>query len=260
MVAAAALWVVPFVWVIVISLKHLPEMYRTPMTFLPDDLLNSANYRGLIESGWGRYFLNSTFVVAAGVPSSLLFSTLSGYAFAKLEFPGRDIAFILVLAILMIPFEVTVVPLFLLFNTLGLTNTYLGLVGPQLMSAFGVFLMRQFIQAIPDDYLDAARMDGASELRLIWSVVVPLARPGLITLGIIKFLWIWNDFLWPLVITNNSRMYTLTVGLANLRSEQFVDYTVIAAAAVFSMIPVIIVFFTLQRYVTEGVVRAGIHG
>jgi multiple sugar transport system permease protein len=260
-VGGALFTAVPFLYMLTTSLKSPPEMSRTPISFLPDDPTNLSSFVVLFERGpWLLFLLNSTIVTTVGVISSLTFSTLAGYAFAKLKFPGRNFYFMLILAVLMVPFEATVVPLFKMINAIGLANTYVGLMAPHLLSMVGVFLMRQFIEDIPDDYLDAARIDGASELSLVWRVVVPLSIPALITLAIVKFLWIWNDFLWPLVAVRSEAITTLTLGLANLKSEEHLDLTLIAAGAVFSLLPVVVLFVLLQRYVVQGISRTGVAG
>ena len=195
----------PFIWMVLTSLKHSDEIYRLPMTILPDNFFNPENYRIVFErQPFLRFFLNSFIVAAGSTLTSLLLSSLAGYAFAKFEFPGKEaLFFVFILAVLMIPFEVIVIPLYLLFNRLGLVDTYLGIMGPSLLSAFGVFIMRQFIVSIPNDYIDAARIDGHSELQIFFRIILPMSGPALATLGTIKFIWSWNEFLWPLVMVTS---------------------------------------------------------
>lgn len=261
-IVGAVVMAFPFVWMVLTSLKHSDEIYRMPITILPENFLNFENYRIVFErQPFLRFFLNS-FIVATGCTVvSLFLSSLSGYAFAKFEFPGKEtLFFVFILAALMIPFEVILIPLYLLFNHLGLVNTYLGIMGPSLLSAFGVFIMRQSIVSIPDDYLDAARIDGLSELQIFFRIIVPMSRPALATLGTIKFIWTWNDFLWPLIMVNNEVMRTVTLGLSTYTGMWHTDYTVVTAAAFLSVIPLLIIYLVLQNLVIEGMTMTGLKG
>jgi multiple sugar transport system permease protein len=187
----------------------------------------------------------------------LLLSAMAGYAFAKKRFTGRNVIFWITLALLMVPFQVTLVPLFILVSDLGWVNSYWGLIVPGLATTQGVFLMRQFISQLPDELFEAARLDGASELRMFVQIVLPLVRPALATLGVFVFLWNWNDFLWPLVIAQEDSMRTLTVGLATLQAEQS-PIGVVMASAVVSLVPSLIVFFVLQRFYVQGIASSGL--
>ena len=261
-VIGAVIMAFPFIWMVLTSLKHSDEIYRLPITILPDNFFYFENYHIVFErQPFLRFFLNS-FIVAVGCTvASLLFSSLSGYAFAKFEFPGKEVLFfVFILAALMIPFEVIVIPLYLLFNRLGLVNTYLGIMGPSLLSAFGVFIMRQFIVSIPDDYLDAARIDGYSELQIFFYIIIPLSRPALATLGTIKFIWAWNDFLWPLVMVTSEEMRTVMLGLSTYTGLWHTDYNVVTAAAFLSVIPLLIIYLFLQNFVIEGMTMTGLKG
>jgi len=252
----------PFIWMALTSLKHSDEIYRLPITLLPDNFFNFENYRIVFErQPFLRFFLNS-FIIATGCTvASLFLSSLSGYAFAKFEFPGKEVLFfVFILAALMMPFEVIVIPLYLLFNRLGLVNTYLGIMGPSLLSAFGVFIMRQSIVSIPDDYIDAARIDGLSELQIFFRIIVPMSRPALATLGTVKFIWAWNDFLWPLVMVNSESLRTVMLGLSTYTGMWHTDYTVVTAAAFLSVIPLLIIYLTLQNLVIEGMTMTGLKG
>ena len=261
-VIGAIIMAFPFVWMVLTSLKHSDEIYRLPMTLLPDDFTNLENYVIVFKrQPFLRFFLNS-FIVAIGCTvASLFFSSLSGYAFAKFDFPGKEILFFgFILAALMVPFEVIVIPLYLLFNRLGLVNTYLGLMGPNLLSAFGVFVMRQFIVSIPNDYIDAARIDGLSEFQIFLRIILPLSAPALATLGTIKFIWSWNDFLWPLVMVNSEEMRTVTLGLSTYTGLWHTDFAVVTAAAFLSIIPLLIVYVGLQKFVIQGMTMTGLKG
>ncbi len=261
-IAGAIIMVFPFVWMVLTSVKHSDEIYRLPITLLPDHLFNLENYFTVFtRQPFLRFFLNSFIIAGSCTLVSLLLSSLSGYAFAKFDFPGKEVLFfVFILAALMIPFEVIVIPLYLLFNRLGLVDTYLGIAGPNLLSAFGVFIMRQFIVSIPDDYLDAARIDGHSELSIFFRIVLPMSLPALATLGIIKFIWSWNDFLWPLVMVTSENMRTVMLGLSTYTGMWHTDFTVVTAAAFLSVIPLLVVYLFLQNFVIEGMTMTGLKG
>ncbi len=261
-VLGAALMALPFIWMALTSVKQAPEIYRLPISLLPDNFFYPENYAEVFRrQDFIRFFENS-FIIASGCTlASLFFSSLAGYAFAKFDFPAKEVLFFAtILAVLMIPFEVIVIPLYLLFNRVGLTNTYPGIMGPSLISAFGVFVMRQFIESIPQDYIDAARIDGMSEFGIFLRIILPLSLPGLATLGTVKFIWSWNEFLWPLVMVNTEEMRTVMLGLSTYAGLWHTDYTVVCAAAFLSVIPLLIVFVFLQNFVIEGMTMTGLKG
>ncbi len=261
-VLGSAIMALPFVWMVLTSLKHDYEVLRLPITWLPDQFPYLGNYQEVFaRQAFGRFFVNSFIVTIAATVSSLFFSSLAGYAFSKFSFPGKEaLFFVFVLAVLMVPFEVVVLPLYLIFNRFGLTDTYLGLAGPDLLSAFGVFIMRQFIDSIPNDYIDAARVDGHSELGIFTKIVLPLAVPGLATLGTVKFIWTWNEFLWPLVIVRADEMKTVILGLANYTGMWWTSYALVTAAAFLSIIPMIVIFVIFQEFIIEGMTMTGLKG
>jgi multiple sugar transport system permease protein len=252
----------PFIWMVLTSLKHDFEVLRLPITWLPDEFLYMKNYQDVFSrQTFGRFFLNSLIVTTGATVSSLLFSSLGGYAFAKFRFPGKEVIFFLfIMAVLMVPFEVVVVPLYLIFNQAGLTDTYLGIAGPNLLSAFGIFVMRQFMESIPNDYLDAARVDGKSELGIFWNIVLPLSVPGLATLGTVKFIWVWNEFLWPLVVVRSDEMKTVILGLANYTGMWHTSYVLVTAAAFLTILPMIVLFVIFQEFIVQGMTMTGLKG
>jgi len=262
LVAAGALVVFfPFFWMAVTSLKTAPEIQRVPLQILPDRWLYVENYREVFRrEPFARFLLNSALVASVSAVSSVVFSALAGYGFAKFRFPGRDLLFFAVLGILMVPFQSVVVPLYLWVNRLGLLDTYLGILAPDLVSVFGVFLMRQAIEVVPSDYLDAARIDGCGELGIFWRVILPTVKPALATLLIIKFMWTWNEFFWPLVVVNSPSMKVVTVGLMSFTNMYFTEYHLATAAAVLSVLPILLIFLTLQRWVVRAVVLSGLKG
>jgi multiple sugar transport system permease protein len=251
----------PFLWMVLGSLKTQQELLRVPPTWLPDEPTIS-NFGSLFDRlAFGRYFWNSTVVAVAITVSNLLFCSMLGYALAKLRFFGQRPLFLTVMATLMVPSTVVLVPLFVLMTNLGLVNTHLGLILPTAAGPFGVFLMRQFMLGIPDELLEAARVDGASEWRLYWQIALPLAGPALATLAILTFMQAWNAFLWPLVNSTQDEMYTLPVALAVFaRGEHQSNYGLLMAGSVVIVTPVLIVFLALQRYFTQGIALTGTKG
>ncbi len=255
---AAAATLVPLLWMVAVSLMPTGEASVYPPAFLPSRV-TFAHYRELFTRlDLGRTMANSILVAAAVTATSLLCNAMAGYAFAKLRFAGRDRLFGLLLAALVIPTQVAMLPLFLLLRWLGLINSYGGVVAPAMASIFGIFLVRQFALSLPDELLDAARIDGASELRIFRSVVLPLCRPVLLTLAIFTFLATWNDFTWPLVVLTDGRMYTLPIALANLNGEHFQDAELMMAGAVLTVTPVLLLFIALQRYYIEGILLGSV--
>ena len=249
----------PFIWMVLGSIKTTGELRQVPPTWLPQNPTLS-NYTELLDRlNFARFFLNSTIVAAAVTAGNVIFCSMLGYALAKLSFPGKRILFGVVLGTLMVPFIVTFMPLFVLVANMGLVNTHAGLILPSLVGAFGVFLMRQFIGGIPDELLDAARVDGAGEHYIFWRIVMPLCGPAIATLTILTFLGSWNSFLWPLVVANTEDMYTLPVAIALFATgQQETNIALLMAGSVVVIVPVLIVFIALQRYFTQGIAMTGI--
>ncbi|MFE9043543.1 carbohydrate ABC transporter permease [Streptomyces sp. NPDC007818] len=250
---------VPFLWMLSGSFKPEADIRRVPPVLIPTDP-TTANYAELFDSlDFVGMFTNSLVVAVAVTAGNLLFCSMLGYALAKLEFRGRRAVFALVLGTLMVPGLVTFVPLYVLTTNLGLTDSLLGLILPFLAAPFGVFLMRQFIGSLPDELIDAARMDGCGEIAIFLRVILPMTKPALATLGIISFLGSWNNFLWPLVVAQNEDQYTLPVGLALVSSGQdFTRYGVLLAGAAVVLIPVLVVFLLFQRHFIAGIATTGL--
>jgi multiple sugar transport system permease protein len=251
--------VTPFVWMILGSFKGESELRQVPPTWWPETP-TLDNYRQLFaKESFLRYFLNSTVVAITVTVGNLIFCSMVGYALAKLTFRGKKLVFGLVMGTLLLPGMVTFVPLFVLVANMGLVDSYPGLILPFLVTPFGVFLMRQFIVGLPDDLLDAGRVDGASELRIFRQIILPLCGPGLATLGILTFLGSWNNFLWPLVVAQTQDHYTLPVALALFSTGQNVtNYGLLLAGATVVVAPIVVVFLILQRRFIEGIATTGI--
>jgi len=253
------LMVVPFFWMVLSSVKPEGEVMSVPPTWWPETV-TTDNYEALFTRlDFPTYFLNSILVALAVTAGNVMFGSMLGYALAKLAFPGKRLVFGLVLFTLMIPGVVTFVPLFVLTTNLGLTNTLPGMFLPFLAAPFGVFLMRQFILGLPDELIHAARVDGAGELGVFFSVIMPLCGPAMATLGILTFLGSWNNFLWPLVVAQTEDKYTLPVALALYSvGQNATQYGLLLAGAVVVVIPVVAVFLALQRYIMQGIAMTGI--
>jgi multiple sugar transport system permease protein len=249
----------PFLWMLLSSFKPEGEIRADPPTWWPQQWTLTHYHDLFARLDFPRYFLNSAIVAVLVTLGNLLFCSLLGYALAKLNFPGRKALFLTVLGMLMVPGMVTFVPQFVLVSNMGLANSYAGLVLPFLAGPFGVFLMRQFLLSIPDDLIEAARVDGAGEWRIFWRIVLPLCKPALATLGILTFLASWNNFLWPLVVATTSDMYTLPVALALYSIGQNRNYLgLLLAGAVVVVLPVLIVVLVLQRQFLSGIATTGL--
>jgi multiple sugar transport system permease protein len=253
--------VMPFVWMLLSSFKDVEELAARPPTWLPSDP-TTANYTSLFEQlDFARYFTNSAVVAGLVTVANLLFCSMLGYALAKLRFPGRRVLFGLVMGTLLVPSAVTLVPMFVLMSRLNLINTFPALILPFAAGPFGVFLMRQFMGQIPDELLDAGRIDGAGEFYLFWRVALPLCGPALATLGILTFLASWNNFIWPLVVTTDQEMFTLPVALANFATDpNHPEPGVLMAGSAVLVLPVLAVFLVLQRFFTRGIAMTGLKG
>lgn len=256
----AVMALLPMVWMVSASLMPSGEASSFPPRFFPSRVTFGHYVDLFTRLNLGRYLLNSAFVAFVVTLSSLAINSMAGYAFAKLRFRGRDRLFRALSTGLVLPVQVAMLPLFLLLKNLGLINTYWGVIIPGLASIFGIFLVRQYALAIPDEMLDAARVDGASELRIFWSIVVPGIVPILATLAIWTFLATWNDFMWPLIVLSDESRYTLPVALANLAGEHVQDTELMMAGSVITVVPVMLVFLFLQRYYIQGVMAGSVKG
>ncbi|HEX6308758.1 MAG TPA: carbohydrate ABC transporter permease [Longimicrobiales bacterium] len=250
----------PMVWMISASFMQTGAANQYPPRLLPEQP-TLEHYQALFTRlNLGRYFLNSTLIATSITLISLLINSMAGYAFAKLRFRGRDRTFRLLALGLVIPVQVSMLPLFLLMRELGFINTYWGVIIPGMASIFGIFLIRQYALSVPDDLIDAARIDGAGEFRIYWSVILPVLRPILATLAIWTFLSTWNDFMWPLIVLSDESMFTLPVALANLSGERVQDTELMMAGAVLTTLPVMLVFIFLQRYYVQGITVGSVKG
>jgi multiple sugar transport system permease protein len=261
LIGGILLMVGPFLWMLLGSLKPQAEFLVNPPTFLPK-AATTDNYERLFgQLDFPRFFFNSSVVALVVTVGNVLFCPMLGYSLAKLQWRGKRVIMGLVLATLMVPAGITLIPNFVLMRNLGLVNTYPGLILPFLVGPFGVFLTRQFMYGIPDELLEAARMDGANEWRIFWQIVLPLTVPVLATLGILTFLGSWNSFLYPLVMAQEPGMYTLPVALATFATGQYqADHGMLMAGSVVLVAPVLIIFVLFQRWITQGIATTGLKG
>ena len=260
LLGTAAVSLFPLLWMVSASLMAPGEASAFPPPLLPQHA-TLGNYRELFaHTGIARYLVNSIVLTTAVTLVSLSVNVAAGYAFAKLRFAARDRIFKLLLAALVIPGQVAMIPLFLLLKHLGLVNSYGGVIVPAAASIFGIFLVRQYALAIPTDVLEAARIDGASEFRIFRSVVVPVLTPVIVTLGVFTLLGTWNDFMWPLIVLSDRDLYTLPVALASLSREHVQDAELMMAGSVLTVLPVMLVFLFLQRYYIQGVTAGSVKG
>lgn len=259
LLVALLLVITPFIWMVLGSFKTGAELRAVPPTWWPENP-TTDNFSSLFSRlSFGTYFVNSTVVAVAVTLGNLLFCSMVGYALAMLNFRGKKVVFILIMGTLMIPGVVTFVPLFVLVANLGLVDTLPGLILPFLVGPFGVFLMRQFILGLPKDLVEAARIDGAGEVKIFLRIIVPLLSPALATLGILTFLGSWNNFLWPLVVAQNNDTYTLPVALALYSTGQNqTEYGLLMAGATVVVVPVLVVFLFFQKYFIQGIATTGI--
>jgi len=261
LLAVALLVLLPLLWLVSTSLKGPAEdIFASPPALLPAQPGLEAYRRVFTTVPLGRYLLNSTIVSGFAVMANLLFCSLAAYPLARLRFRGRGLVLALVVATVLIPFEVVMIPLYVLMVRLGLVNTLLAVILPNAATAFGIFLLRQSFLAVPVELEEAARLDGCTPLGEWWNVLIPAARPDLINLGTLVFIGTWSNFLWPLVILDDPALYTLPLGLQQLQSSFSLDWRLVAAGAVVSIVPVLVLFIALQRFILPSATADAVKG
>jgi sn-glycerol 3-phosphate transport system permease protein len=261
MALAVLLVGLPVYWTLIASFKESAEIYRIPPTWVPTSPTLDNFARAWAAAPFERYYLNSFITTLGGMGAEVVLAVMSAYALAFLRFPRKQLVFLLLLAALMIPVEITIVPNYLTIARLGWINTYAGIIIPGAAIAYGTFLLRQAFMALPYEVIEAARVDGAGHLRILLSIVVPMAQPAIVTMALLSLVGKWNDFLWPLIVTNTSNMRTLPIGIYWLRnSEGVINWGVVMAGSLFLIVPVMIVFLWLQRYIVEGIAAGAVKG
>jgi multiple sugar transport system permease protein len=260
LVLGACLFVGPFLWMIFTSIKTLSESTRVPPVILPA-VPQWHNFQDVIATlPFIQFYVNTIVMTAGRTLGQLLFCSLAAYVFARIEFPGRNVLFILMLSVLMVPPQVFYLPQYLIMKDLGWLNSLQALIVPGMFSAFGTFLLRQFFLGLPKELDEAARIDGANHLQIYWRVILPLAKPALIALAIFTILWSWNDLMWPLIVNDSVNKMTLAVGLASLQGQHSTNFTVLMAGALLATWPMLVMFVVFQRYFIEGIAITGTKG
>ena len=248
----------PVLWFVLSSFKDATDLGARPPKILPTRWAFENYTEAFQMYNYTRYFMNSVLVTSVATVLTLLINSMAAYAFAKYNFRGRDGLFVMTLAMIMIPLQVILIPIYLVVSSLGLVNTYWGMIIPAAATPTGVFIIRQYMLTIPDELIEAARIDGAGEFRIFARIVLPLCRPALAVVAIFSILWRWNDFLWPLLIAQKEELYTLPVALALLNGQLVVPYNIVLAMSVMSIIPVLFMFVFMQRQIVQGIAQTGI--
>jgi multiple sugar transport system permease protein len=265
LIGFALIQFLPFIWALSTSLKSEREInagFAQGFNWIPQNLTfeNYANLFTLSEIPFARWYLNSAIVGVVATLATLFFSSTAGYAFARIPFPGRDFIFLAILGTMMIPGVITIIPMYVLLRNLGLVNTLQGLIIPFMVTAFGIFLMKQFFTSIPLELEEAAQIDGAGRIRTFWQLVLPLARPALAALTIFTFMGRWNDFLMPLIIIGDKDLFTLPLGMSTFRGLYKTDWGLLMAGSLMVMVPIVIMYVAFQRFFIEGVSYTGLKG
>ncbi len=256
--SGAVIMFFPVYWMFVTTIVPREEAYSRDLQLIPQTIVFDNYINGWTSNPWPRWYGNTLIIVGVSVIGLTFFSLLAGFAFAKYEFRGRNVLFLIILSTLMIPLQVLLIPRFLLLAKLGWVNTYWGVIGPHMADPFGLFFARQFMLDLPDELLEAARLDGASEFTIFRKVVLPLTRPAIAVLVILGFAGRWNAFAWPLVALPRKEMFTVQLGINFMKGEYGTDYPAVIAMVVISLIPIIIVFLSFQNYFVQGIARTGI--
>ncbi|ANY67855.1 sugar ABC transporter permease [Paenibacillus sp. BIHB 4019] len=258
--AAALFWLLPVLWVVISALKTNSDLYSYPPKLWPQPVTFEHFKEAFSKGDFGLYFKNSTIVTLTSTLLLLLINSMAGFALAKYRFRGSSIILIGFISTLMIPIEVIMIPIFKVLSALGMYNSMLAIIIPPAATPTGVFLMRQYLLTVPDELLEAARMDGAGEWKIYWSIILPIAKPILAVLAIFSFMWRWDDFLWPLIAISDPAKYTIQLALSNFIGEYSVDWGSLLAMSVITMIPVLVVFIVFQRYFVSGMITSGMKG
>lgn len=260
LIVGAVVMILPFVWMASTACKPPQELNQVPIRWLPENPACAANFEGLYETSeyFNRYLFNSFLITAGRVIAQLLFCSLAAYGFARFRFPGRNLIFALCLGLLMVPYQAILIPQYLVVRELGILNTLFAVVAPNFFSAFALFLLRQAFMQIPLELEEAAEIDGANPLQVLWLIVLPLSLPALAAFGVITVQAAWNDFLWPLVATSSPETRVVTVGISLLQGERSTPWNLVMMGSVIATLPMVVMFLLLQRYFIEGVAMSGV--
>lgn len=257
LIIGASAMVLPFLWMILTSLKTYAESIQVPPVLIPEDF-QWGNYKevfGLLP--FFKFMYNTVIITVLRTVGQLFLCSLAAYAFARIEFPGRNILFLLALTVLMVPGQVFLLPQYMIMVKLGWLNSLQAVIVPGLFSAFGTFLLRQFFMGLPKELEEAARLDGCNHFQIYWKVMLPLAKPGLIALGIFTTLWSWNELMWPMIVNSSPESMTLSVGLSSLQGQFLTNYPILMAGSFLAILPMLILFIFLQKQFIEGIAVTG---
>lgn len=257
LIIGAVMMVIPFIWMLLTSLKTYAESVHIPPKIFPKDF-QWENYKEVFELlPFFKFMFNTIIVTVARTIGQLFLCSLAAYAFARIRFPGRNILFVLVLSVLMVPSQVFLLPQYMIMVKLNWLNTLQAVIVPGLFSAFGTFLLRQFFMGLPKELEEAARLDGCNHFQIYWKIMLPLAKPGLIALGIFTALWSWNELMWPLIVNSSSEKMTLSVGLSSLQGQYLTNYPILMAGSFLAILPMLLLFMFLQKRFIEGIAITG---
>ncbi|HRU46797.1 MAG TPA: carbohydrate ABC transporter permease [Candidatus Marinimicrobia bacterium] len=258
--ALALATIAPFIWMLLTSVKDIGDIFVYPPKWLPSKFHFENYVRAFQAAPFGRYYLNSLIVACTVTLGQLITCSMAAYAFARLQFKGRDVLFYIFLGTMMIPYQVTMIPSFMVLYWLGWVDSYQAMIVPGLASAFGTFLLRQFFLTIPKELEEAAYIDGCGKFRVLWQIIIPLSKPALATLAIFTFMGTFNDFIWALIVVNSDHLRTVQLGLAIFRDRYITDWDLLMAGSVMATLPILIVFFFAQKYFIKGITLSGIKG
>ncbi len=256
--AAALATLAPFIWMVLTSLKDLNEIFVYPPRWMPATFHFENYLRAFQAAPFGRYYFNSLLVAVTVTLGQLITCSMAAFAFARLQFKGRELLFLLFLGTMMIPGQVTMIPTFMILHWIGWIDSYKALIVPGLASAFGTFLLRQFFMTIPKELEEAAYIDGCSRWRVLWNIILPLSRPALATLSIFTFMGVFNDFMWALIVTSSEELRTVQLGLAIFRDRYLTEWDLMMAGSVTATLPILLVFFFAQKYFIKGITLSGL--
>lgn len=260
LILGAVVMITPFLWMIITALKTYPETIHVPPTFLPKNWQFQNFVKVFNQIDLLTYYKNTIIMVVGRTIGQLFLCSLTAYAFARMQFKGRNVLFVLVLALLMVPSQIVLIPSFVVMRQFGWIDTFYALIAPGIFSSFGVFLLRQFFMAIPKELDESAKIDGCSYFGIYWRIILPLSKPAMVALAIFAIISTWNDFLWPLIVTNSDQMRVLSIGLASFQGQYVTDYPMLMTGGVLATIPMIIIFIFLQKYFIEGISLTGTKG
>lgn len=259
-ILVTAVFLFPFYWMFATAVKPVSEIFAYPPTWIPSRFHFENFLTVMKENDFATYFKNSAVVTFCATAITVVINLLAGYAFAKYRFKGREFFFLIVLSTLMIPIQVTMIPNYIIVSRLHLLNNYLGLIFPPCAEAFGLFLSRQFMSELPNELIEAARIDGTTEFGIFWKIILPNVKSLISVLVIFTVMWRWNDFQWPLIILSDSKMYTVQIGLAMLNGSLYINWNMVMSASLITILPVLIVFLIFQKQFVQGIASAGIKG